>query len=122
MKTTNTYLTVRGLRVFARHGVLAQEKTVGNEFEVSARLYYDATAAIDNDSVDYAIDYAEVIRIITAEMQLPSRLLEYVTGRIARSLLSRFPLLEHGTVTVTKIHPPVSASFAGASFSLDFAR
>ena len=34
MKTTNTYLTVRGLRVFARHGVLAQEKTVGNEFEV----------------------------------------------------------------------------------------
>lgn len=122
MKITQAYITLDRLHFFARHGVMEQERTVGNEFEVSATLAYDASRAIDSDDVADAVSYADAVTIISREMSQPSALLEHVAGRIARALLDGLPALSGGTVTVTKQHPPIPGQAVSASFTVAFTR
>lgn len=122
MKITQAYITIDRLHFFARHGVMEQERTVGNEFEVSATLAYDASRAIDSDDVADAVSYADAVTIISREMSQPSALLEHVAGRIARALLDGLPALSGGTVTVTKLHPPIPGQAVSASFTVAFTR
>ncbi|MGM9853634.1 MAG: dihydroneopterin aldolase [Muribaculaceae bacterium] len=122
MKVTQSYITLDRLRFFARHGVMEQERTVGNEFEVSATLAYDATGAMESDSIADAVSYADAAEVIAREMARPSALLEHVTGRIARALLDSLPAVTAGTVTVTKLHPPFPRQAAAASFTIAFTR
>lgn len=122
MKITQAYITLDRLHFFARHGVMEQERTVGNEFEVSATLAYDASRAIDSDDVADAVSYADAVTIISREMSHPSALLEHVAGRIARALLDGLPALSGGTVTITKLHPPIPGQAVSASFTVAFTR
>lgn len=122
MTIKQTYITIDRLHFFARHGVMEQERTTGNEFEVSATLGYDATRAIAGDNVADAVSYADAAAVIAREMSQPSALLEHVAGRIARALLDSLPALNSGSVTVTKLHPPIPGQASAASVTIDFAR
>ena len=120
VKIADTYITISGLRVFARHGVMPTERLVGNDFTVDAVLYYNAAKAMDDDEINQAVNYAEAVKIIQQTMNQSSRLLEHVTGRIIRALTAAFPAITRGTVTVTKLNPPVAAQLAGTSFTATF--
>lgn len=120
MKITSTSITIRDIKVFARHGVLAQEKVVGNEFFVTVTLDFDASRAIVSDDVSATVNYAAVVDVVRAAMAIPSALLEHVTGRIIKALVKAFPSVVTGTVTVTKKHPPFATPTAGASFTASF--
>lgn len=113
-------ITIDRLRLFAGHGVSEQERRTGNRFEVTVTLRYDANAACTTDEIEEAINYADVIEVIKAEMARPSRLLEHVAARIAKALCKRFRPLEGGSVTVTKLCPPCGVELAGVSFTLDW--
>lgn len=117
---TETFITVSSLKVFARHGVFPVERAVGNDFTVDAVLYYDAQRAMREDDIDCALNYAEAVRVITEAMAQPSNLLEHVTGRIIDALTAAFPSVTRGTVTVTKLTPPMTAQMDGVSFSASF--
>ena len=47
----NSYIFLRKVRLHAAHGVMEQERSVGAEFEVSLRVKYDFTAAMETDNV-----------------------------------------------------------------------
>lgn len=120
MTIDSTYISVDRLKVFARHGVFAQETTVGNEFEVSVRLRVNVPQAMADDELDGTVSYADVVDIIKREMAIPSRLLEHVASRIARAIDQTFPAVKGGTLTVAKLHPPIAAQMAGASFTIEW--
>lgn len=122
MTVTDTFLTIERMHIFAHHGVLDQERTVGNEFEVTVILHYNAESAVDTDSLREAVPYDRVAELIKAEMARPSALLEHVCGRIARAVCTAYPRITSGTVTVTKLKPPMPVQSAGASFTLSFTR
>ncbi|MBR1712832.1 MAG: dihydroneopterin aldolase [Alloprevotella sp.] len=111
---------LRNIRLRAFHGCLPQERTVGNDYEVSAALDIGgAAAAIERDELCGTVDYAAVYTLIREEMGIPSRLLEHVCGRIVRRLLEAFPQVECATVTVMKLRPPIpGADCDGASVTL----
>ena len=118
MKAT---IEIDGLRVWARHGVLPQERAVGNEFEISVAFDYPpALKAVETDAVEDTLNYATVIEIIQEVMATPSALIEHVAGRIKDAVLGRFPEITSGRITVSKIAPPVSAQIAAARFTLSF--
>ena len=76
MKAT---IEVDGLRLRARHGVMAQERIVGNEFEISLSLEYPpALKAVESDCVDDTLNYARAIEIVRQIMAEPSYLIEHV--------------------------------------------
>ena len=79
------------MRFYARHGVFPQERAVGNWFEVSVSLTYEADADMaPDDNLAGTINYARVAEIVTHEMAIPSQLLETVALRIRRPLLDAF--------------------------------
>ncbi len=114
------YITLDKMKFHARHGVLEQERKVGNDFEVSLRLRYPFDKALESDNLADTLNYAAVYDIVAAEMSQPSCLLEHVAGRIVKSLLSRFPLIERGTVSISKLTPPFKCEVAAVTVSLDF--
>ena len=122
MHTSDTYITIDRLSLFARHGVMQQERTVGNEFTVSAVMHYDATKAMSSDNIEHALNYAVAVDVIKAQMSEPSMLLENVAHRIGFALLAVFPPLDSVTLTIAKKHPPVPAQIGEVSFTATFSR
>lgn len=115
-------IELRGLKFYAYHGVLEQERIVGNEFEVDLYMGFDATRAMEHDSLGGTIDYADVIALVEKEMDIPSKLLEHVAWRIRQSLLLRFPRLLSLKVAITKFAPPVSRQLQAVTFRTEFHR
>lgn len=110
---------VKGLRMEAHHGVLPQERVVGNTFDLDIELRAEATsAAMECDELDGTIDYGEVVAIARAEMAEPSKLLEHVAGRIRRALVARWPQITGGSVRLTKLTPPLGVETAGTGVVL----
>ena len=110
-------ITIDRLHLRACHGVLEQERTVGNEFEVTVRLSYPpALRAAHSDELSETVNYAEIVDDIKAVMATPSRLIEHVCGRLRDALLERYPECDGGMVQVTKLSPPIpGVQLAGAS-------
>ncbi len=107
---TKTTIEIERMLIHAHHGVIEQERVVGNDFEVSLRLVYPAQSAVDNDCLDGTLNYAEAYALVQKVMAEPSNLLENVCGRLQRALTERFPLIESGTVKVAKLHPPIPSA------------
>lgn len=97
-------ININRLRIHARHGVLPMEQTVGQDFEVSLtiNIAYDGT-----DSLDATVNYAELCRLITAEMQQPSALIEHAAKRLCRTICAAFPAIAGGRLTLLKLAPPM---------------
>lgn len=116
---TRTAITISGLRLYGYHGVGAQERRVGAWFRYDLHLRYDASRAIDSDSVADALNYAEVAETVARVAATPSDLLEHLAGRIRRELTAAYPAITGGSVAVTKEAPPVARSFE-ATFTIEW--
>lgn len=119
MQDTIATITIDRLRLHCNHGVLEQERLVGNEFDVSVVFDYDASMAVLSDNIFSAISYTEVIDVIRRTMQTPSSLLEHVAGRVIDALATAFPsIILSITVSITKIAPPIPVQMQGVTVSI----
>lgn len=109
MKISNQTIHIEGLRLFAHHGVLEQERRVGAEFLVSLTIETDFTDALLNDKLEGTINYALVYEKVKEEMSIPSSLLEHAAGRIAQRLYHDFPTIQSISVRLDKCNPPMGA-------------
>lgn len=116
----NTYIDIEHLQTYAPIGVLAREHTVGNLFEVSLRLYYDASRAIETDSIDAAVNYAEVTAVVVETLRQPCALIEHAAGRIRQAIAERFPAINGGKITIRKLHPPIAAPTPVVGFTIEW--
>jgi dihydroneopterin aldolase len=117
MRIHDTFVKVEGLRVYAHHGVLPIERKVGNMFEVSVSLYYDALPAMMNDNIETALNYANVVAEIVRVMASPEQLLEHVAYNIVNHLNSHFHVITHGELCIKKLKPPISEHMSAVNFS-----
>ena len=117
--TTNSYIFLNRVRLYAFHGVAEQERSVGAWFTVSVRIQYNISRAMETDSVDDTISYADVLQVVKREMAQMSKLLEHVAGRIARAVIAEFPGVEAVKVTVVKENPPMGANCDGAGVEVE---
>ena len=101
-------IEIKKLKIYAFHGVLDQEHRVGNNFLVSIKLYYPISRAMINHNLSGTLNYAEVIDVIKNVMKTPSHLIENVIERIRITLVTRFPLIEGGVISIEKMSPPIA--------------
>lgn len=113
-------ITIDGLRIFARHGVLPQETAGGNVFELDIRLSFPCVLAMESDILMDTVNYAEVVDIVKAEMAIPSKLLEHVVGRIRNAVLERYPQITGGSIVLRKLRPPISAEMDAVGFTYEW--
>ena len=105
---------LKNVRFHAYHGVLQQERTVGNNYVVNLVVDYDFTDAMETDELSATINYAELYEIIKEEMAIPSKLLEHVVGRIGKRLFSEYSAIRQMQLAITKENPPFGADCDGA--------
>ncbi|MEN8248397.1 MAG: dihydroneopterin aldolase [Bacteroidota bacterium] len=108
-----------GLEFFAYHGVYSQEQN-GNNFIVDLSVEGDFEEAIDSDCLDGTVDYEKLYRIISEEMQVRSKLLEHVTGRIFKRIKEEYPEVKKIEVSVQKLNPPIKGNIKAAKVSISY--
>jgi len=106
------------MKFYAFHGVMEQEQIVGNTFIVDLKLYVDLLKASETDNLSDTINYAEIYNIVKAEMEIPSKLLEHVAGRILRKIKKEFPDIETIEICLAKERPPVGGEIESAAIEM----
>lgn len=103
---------LRGLRFFGEHGMYAEEKKVGNEFEVDVLISFEAP---DDPilHINDTVNYVEVYRIVEAELRDRKQLLETCAMRICDDLLPVFPAIKKAFISIRKMTPPIT-NFTGS--------
>lgn len=114
MKLKDSYIHLKGLRFHSYHGVMEQERLTGNDYVVDLAIKYDIEKALSSDELFDTLNYAEVYKIVAQEMDIPSKLIERVAGRIGDRLFRRFPTIENIDMTIIKKNPPMGGDCYGA--------
>ena len=110
-----TEIRLNNIRLYARHGVMEQERVVGGDFTVTLAVGYDFTCAMQTDDVADTLNYAQLFEVVKRQMAIPSRLLEHVAGRIADEVFDAWPDVQYLHLEITKINPPMGADCDGAT-------
>lgn len=108
------------MRISARHGLLPQERVVGNDFEVSVSVDIPVTDDdVMSESIDRSVSYASLADIVRSVMREPCDLLETVAARIRHAIVDAYPHVKGGVVEVRKLTPPIpSTRMESASVAL----
>ena len=93
------------MEFYAFHGHYEEEQAAGNLFSVNVTVETDISEAVKTDRLDRAIDYTRIYLLVKQEMEIPSRLLENVAGRIIEKIHGLSAHISRVTVTVSKLNP-----------------
>lgn len=105
-------IIVKGLRVFAYHGVNEEEKRDGQNFEIDVTASLDLSAACTSDCIDDTVSYAKILKTTVRVMKEQSYdLLERAAQRIAEQLFKDFPQIMELEVLLKKPEAPIQADF-----------
>ena len=99
-------IELRKLLFFAHHGLHAEERKTGNEFEVNLTVSYKEPASTISN-LDDSINYAALFEIVKKEMDEPYDLLETLVQAIALKIKDSFPETKKLRISVHKLHPPI---------------
>ena len=115
-------ISLENIRVYAHHGCLKEERTIGSEYLVGVTVNADLSIASVSDNLSDTIDYVHINHIVKEEMKIPSNLLEHVAKRIADRIFNEMPLVSKTAVVVSKINPPIGGDVEMVSVKLLFNR
>lgn len=103
---------IKGLKIFAYHGVNPEETENGQEFELDITLYADLSSARQSDNLEDTVNYAAARKVINAAMtERPYKLIERAAEVVANALLDGFDKLSKVDVVLKKPNAPMSAVF-----------
>ena len=115
-------IELRGLRVFARHGVLETERQSGQEFVIDTVLWLDTRPAAGSDDLSKTVDYGALAnRLVRLAEEPPVRLIETLAERLAADCLSE-PLVAEVEITVHKPQAPIAHPFGDVTVTIRRAR
>lgn len=105
-------IIIKGLKIYAFHGVNQEEKDEGQNFIIDAVLYVDLKQAGYTDVVNDTVSYAKVTKsIIKVVKERSYNLLERVAHMITQQLFAEFVDIEKIDITVKKPEAPIKAEF-----------
>ena len=91
-----------------------QETQVGNDYVVNLDVSCDFSRAMETDELAGTLNnYAELYELVKQEMEIPSKLLEHVAGRIGKRLFAEYPTIQKIQLAITKVNPPFGADCDG---------
>lgn len=99
-------ISLNQLQFYSYHGLHAEEKLLGNQFEVSLAISIDKEENIE--SLDQTVDYASVFELIKECMEKPTELLETVAQQMAFQINEKYKQVKSIDITITKKNPPIA--------------
>jgi len=99
----------------AYHGVMKQERIVGNTYRVDLKLFLDLSKAIQSDNLEDTINYADIFNLVKEEMSIPSQLLEHIAGRIVQKIRQKYTNISKISIRLAKQNPPIKGEIQEAA-------
>lgn len=94
---------------FGVHGVLPEEKRLGQRFFVDAVLSVESPDACESDNLSSTVDYGKAFSIIESIVTGSScDLIEHLAYKIGESLCDEFSEIARASITVRKPSVPIS--------------
>lgn len=103
---------LKRLHFFAFHGLFAEERKTGNEFDVNLSVCYSPVSGVITD-INETVNYAKLFELVKTEMQKPRDLLETLVMEIAELIHASFPQIRKVEISIDKLYPPI-AGFDGS--------
>ena len=104
-------IIIEDLECFGYHGVLAEEKKLGQKFLISMELSVDTTLAAETDACKDTVDYSRICSQVKELVQGEVYdLIETLAEQIARKILHSFSSVTMLQVTVKKPWAPLMTS------------
>jgi 7,8-dihydroneopterin aldolase/epimerase/oxygenase len=113
-----TRIELTGMKFFAYHGLYEHEREKGSWFKVDICFDCDASKAIKHDSIEGTVNYEEVYRIVKEEMEISSKLIEHVAGRIHNRLQEEVKGISKLVTKLYKLEAPLGGPLDHVSITL----
>lgn len=114
---------LKGLEIYAYHGVNIEEKEEGQRFVLDITLEGDLTKAKNTDKLSDTINYSAlrktVTRVFTAEKY---DLLERAAKVVCDAVLAEHPMVEKVRLKLKKPNAPMNAVFEYAAVEIEEAK
>jgi len=106
---------------YSYHGILEEEKVLGNEYELSADIQFHEEHEVIH-SIHQTVNYVDIYQIIQQRMSIPSTLLETIVMDIGASIKKKYDNLRSISIHLKKVHPPVTGiqGSVGVSWQKEF--
>ena len=104
-------IDIKGLVLFAKHGVREEEASLGQRFVLDIMLEIDVNEAVKSDRLDSTVDYGEAVAVAEAAFRAKRfYLIEAAAAHVAGVLLAHFSKVRLVRITVRKPSAPVPAA------------
>ncbi|MER7504755.1 dihydroneopterin aldolase [Nonomuraea pusilla] len=115
-------ITLKGLRARGRHGVLAAERELGQEFVVDVTLHLDTAPAAAGDDLAKTVHYGELAQALAEVVEgEPVQLIETLAERLADVCLAS-ALVAKAEVSVHKPAAPIPLPFDDVVVTIERSR
>lgn len=116
MHKSDDLIRIKGLKIYAYHGCLQEEREKGQEFTLDITLHLNLDRAGSTDDLDQTINYALVCEKAGESFtKYTYNLIESAAEEVADMILKDFPLCECVDVEVFKPHAPIDMDFENVS-------
>ena len=105
-------IIIKGLKLFAYHGVNPEEKVDGQNFILDITAELDVKKAQLSDNVDHTVSYAKIIKTVKDVFTEKSyNLIETAANKVGMAIMQEYPKLRSVTVLLKKPEAPINADF-----------
>ena len=113
-------IKISNLEVFAYHGVLKEENSLGQKFIICAELSTDISEAAKDDDITKSINYASVCKTIEKYLKENTfKLIETTADKLATYLLRKYERLDYIRLEIKKPWAPIHMSLETVSVQVD---
>jgi dihydroneopterin aldolase len=95
-------IKIHGLEVFGKHGYYKDEQQLNQKFILNIFFDLDIIPAAEGDNLPKTVNYEEIIGICREVFDTPTRLIETLAVKTARSIKQSFPFVSNITVELSK--------------------
>lgn len=105
-------ITIKGLKIFAFHGVNEEEKRDGQEFIIDLDYFLDLKKPCENDDINATVSYAKAVKCIKMAFTADKYdLIEKAAQVVCDALFNEFEPIKEIKLTLKKPYAPVKADF-----------
>ncbi len=105
-------IKIKGLKLFAYHGVNPEEKKQGQNFIFDIDLYVNLNKPCASDDVNDTVSYAKVVKTVRRVFtEKKYNLLEKCAQVVSDAIFDEYSEVQKVEITLKKPEAPVSAEF-----------
>jgi dihydroneopterin aldolase len=113
-------IKLNGIKTYAYHGALEEERTLGQFFITDIVLYADLQKASETDDLSQTIHYGEAYGLVEDVIKGDSvNLIEHLAEKVSRRLFDQYDRILEMDITITKPSPPIDGSYDSVSITLN---